>query len=201
MKVHRILQGSPSWLHLRKNYYTASAAAEIMGCGYSSRSQAISIALGLKEKKPISSGLQLLFDQGHLMERGARTQYNANQQNPKNHVHPLVGSTVVNDLNLLASFDGITASHDLVWEHKFSYKVFDEIPAIYYYQLEHQLLVADCTAAILTVTSRENGEMIDYHYESIPERRAELIAGWQTWKIDVNFQKYIEEKKTVKKTI
>ena len=201
MKVHQVLQSTPEWLNLRERYFTASNAPAMMNCGYETRKVAIDIALGRKEKKPISSGLQLLFDQGHLMERGARTQYNANQQNPKNHVHPLVGSTVVNDLNLLASFDGITASHDLVWEHKFSYKVFDEIPAIYYYQLEHQLLVADCTAAILTVTSRENGEMIDYHYESIPERRAELIAGWQTWKIDVNFQKYIEEKKTVKKTI
>jgi len=192
MKIHEVEQGTEEWLNLRKQYLTASNAPTIMACGYESRTDAIEYALGIKEKK-ITDGLQSLFDKAHDMEAEARNCHNIQCINAGSMFYPIVGSNMmpmdssgkVHNLSLLASFDGITEDHSLVWEHKFTNKVFDKIPPIYYWQLEHQMLVAECNFSQLTITSRTDGSMTNFYYKSVPDRRDALIAGWHQWKIDV----------------
>nr|HIL76752.1 hypothetical protein [Rhodospirillales bacterium] len=198
MQIHNVKQGSADWLALRPEFFTASNAPTIMACGYDSRTDAIEYALGIKEKK-ITDGLQSLFDKAHEMEEGARNQHNDHQSDLANIIQPLVGSNMmpmdsagkVHDLKLLASFDGITEDHSLVWEHKYTNKEFDEIPPIYYWQLEHQMLVAECNNSQLTITSRNDGSITHFDYQSVPDRRDALIKGWHQWKIDV--EKYVRD--------
>jgi predicted phage-related endonuclease len=181
MIIHQVKQGSEAWKELRGKYHTASNAPNMMGEGYDSRDKSLRYALGI-EQKVITPELQDLFALGHDREEKARPSA-AVRYDVK--LKPLVASLDVDGLPLLASFDGINEQHDFIWEHKYTSKSFDEIPPLYFWQLEHQLLVAGADFAVLTVTSRKDESLSHYEYESRPDRREQLIEGWKKWEHDL----------------
>lgn len=185
MKILNVQQGTPEWHQAREQAFTASLAPTIMGAGYNSRNIEMEYALGIRERD--NSKLQGLFAEGHAAEAEARPVF---EENWKTSVSPLVGVKEIEGLKLLASFDGITMDGDLVWEHKFTKKEFDDIPPLYYWQLEHQLLVSGAEMAVLTVTSRKDSSITHYAYKAYPGRQEALIEGWKQWRDDLeNFER------------
>ena len=169
MKILSLVQGTDAWLEARKTALNASDAPTIMGDGYISLDEHIQIQLGMKENN-ISPYMQKLFDEGHKREDMARIvcelEFGVD-------LRPIVATETISNIELQASFDGIDIKKGFVWEHKFTNKkfMFDDIPALYYWQLEHQMLVSNTDNATLTVTDRDTLELRHYKYKSIPERR------------------------------
>lgn len=180
MKVLELQQGTKEWKEAREQAFTASLAPAMMGDGYNSRNMELEYALGIRERD--TKHLESLFAQGHEAEAKARPVF---EERWGLSVSPLVGVKEIDGMKLLASFDGITMDNDLVWEHKFTSKEFDDIPPLYYWQLEHQLLVSGAELAVLTVTSRKDGVITHYAYNAQPERQQQLIEGWKQWQHDL----------------
>lgn len=189
MIIHDVEQGSAVWKELRGRHYPASLAPAMMGDGYASRAKEMSEYLG-HTTTDITPFLQGLFDAGHEAEELARPIAEAEFLES---FAPVVGSKEIEGLPLLASFDGLTGDRRIVWEHKSSNKQFDEIPPLYYWQLEQQLIVSGAEKAVLTVTNRDSNEPRYYEYFSLPERRKALLAGWHKWADDCATFEPVEE--------
>jgi hypothetical protein len=96
-------------------------------------------------------------------------------------------------LPLLASFDGCSLETGELWEHKLWNERLAEnvrnkaLEPEYYFQLEHQLLVADGRAdrVIFTVSDGTMDKCETMVYTSIPGRREQIIAGWHQFAEDL----------------
>lgn len=179
MEVLKVTQGSPEWLRARQGKLTGSLAPAMMGYGYKSRSDAMEQFLGLSPEEVFDDFTRNLFDKGHETEKVARVQIEKQLDQP---LSPVTATRDYNGLQLLASFDGISFDHSLVWEHKYTTKKPDfskTIPHRYIYQLEHNMLVSESNESLLTVTYKN--EITNYQYVSVPKRRLDLIKGWESW--------------------
>lgn len=203
MILHDVEQGTEAWHALRADHpYSASNAPAMMGQGYESRDVALQYALGVKEKV-IGSFLQNIFDEGHEAEEIARNIINKDVRviggEKGDKIEALTATKEFDGLTLLASFDGLPKSRSFVWEHKHTKKLFEEVPPIYYWQMEQQMLVAGVEKAVLTVTPRGRNVVPDpdlhhYFYESVPERRQAVLDGWLQWQHDLlNYSDRIDQ--------
>lgn len=187
MKILDVLQGTPEWHAARQTKFTASEAPAMMGCGWISRDEL------LHQKKTgivpeVTESQQRIFAKGHEAEASARPIIEDRIDEP---LYPVTG---VSDEypNMLASFDGITLDDQVIYEHKlFSEKLAEQVSnnvlePKYYWQLEHQLLVADKAKYVVFVVSDGTAEnMVTLVYSSVPERRQQLILGWQQFEKDL----------------
>lgn len=188
MKVLNLQQGSPEWLAARAKHFTASEAPAMMGASKYQRRTEL-----LRQKKTgytfdVDAAKQRLFDAGHAAEESARP---FAEDVLAQELFPVTCSAEIDGLPLLASLDGITMDEDTVWEHKlWNESLVDQILSKnleqhYYWQLEHQLLVTGAKRVLFMATS-ENKEAAEYFfYKSVPERRAQLIAGWKQFAADL----------------
>lgn len=195
MQVHNLKQGSAEWCQLRTQYFTASEAPVMMGCGHVSRNDLLKQkALGIVDEP--TPELQLLFDRGHATEaqyRPIATKLIGGD------LYPITASIEIQGLKLLASSDGVTMMGDVGFEHKLLNKsladmiISDGEPGPkWYWQLEQQILVME-VERILFVTSDGTEDGATYcWYTSKPERRAALIAGWKQFAEDLAGYKYQE---------
>ena len=177
MKSLELQQGSPEWLTAREGQLTASLAPAMMGHGYQSRDKAMRSFLGLSEPEELSLFMKNKFEQGHIAEANARP---VAEQLIGESLSPITGTREHCGLMFFASFDGLTFDNKLVWEHKKTDKVFDEIPPLYYWQMEHQLIVANTESSLLTITD-DASKIRHIYYKSVPERRSDLVKGWLQW--------------------
>lgn len=189
MKLHNVAQGSPEWLALRANYFTASEAPAMMGASkYSTREQL------LAQKKTgfspdVDSAKQRIFKAGHDTEAAYRPHA---EELIGDELYPCTGSLELDGLNLLASFDGLTMNRKEGYEHKlYSASIADSIhqfgepgPA-YYWQLEQQLLVSGADRILFVTSDGTKEKQETCWYSSKPERRAALIAGWKQFALDL----------------
>lgn len=115
MKTLNVQQGSPEWLSLRTNHFTASEAPAMLGLSkYKSRDQLLrEKATGLSEE--VGAAKQRLFDAGHAAEEAARPIV---EQMIGEDLFPATGTQDIEGLPLLASFDGINMAGDTCWENK-----------------------------------------------------------------------------------
>lgn len=204
MKIINVKQGSKEWLKLRKSHDCASEAPVMMGDSpYMTRDE----LLHTKKNgtvKPVSATLQAIFDEGHRAEAAARLILEE--------IHgveypPVVVSSVVEGLNLLASLDGLSIDK-IVFEHKMANDdllmktVCQEIEAYHYWQLEQQLLVSGSERVCFVVSDGTKENKATLNYVSIPERRKKLIAGWKQFKIDLeNFEAKPKKETVIAETI
>lgn len=189
MKVHHVQQGSAEWLQLRASHFTASEAPAMAGCSpYMTRTELLKLKhTGLAQE--VEAGTQRLFDKGHETEAMFRPHAEAIIEDD---LYPITGSEEVEGLPLLASFDGLTMDYSTGYEHKLwseanatAITETGEPPVYHCWQLEQQLLVSGADR-ILFVTSDGTAEnAVTCWYESKPERRAALIAGWKQFKEDL----------------
>tara|TARA_R110000744_G_scaffold15463_2_gene43050 strand:- start:2327 stop:4021 length:1695 start_codon:yes stop_codon:yes gene_type:complete len=190
MDILELEQGSDEWIAARLEHSTASEAPIMMGeSKFMTRNQLLALKHGW-ESNPNSSFKEKLFQKGHDVEDQAREhlEFDHLEDFP-----PIVGSVVVDGLLFLASFDGLCmdVSPWLPWEHKLWNDTLAEnvrnetLPGQYYWQLEHQMLVADVTEMKFTVSDGTEIKLVDMIYESVPERRQALIDGWNQFEDDL----------------
>ncbi|WP_422491387.1 YqaJ viral recombinase family protein [Endozoicomonas sp. ALE010] len=192
MDILDIQQGTPEWLALRQNHFTASEAPAMMGDSpFLSRDQL------LHQKKTgstpeVNEFQQKKFDAGHRAEAEARP---LAEKIVGADLFPATGVTTIDGLPLLASFDGLTMVEDLIFEHKlWNEKLVAQIegegiePA-YYWQLEQQLLVSGAERVLLVCSDGTSAKLRYVYYESHDYRREALIAGWKQFQEDLqNFE-------------
>ena len=181
-------QGSAAWLAARSKHFCASEAAAALGLSkYTTRDELLrQKATGLAEE--VSPAKQRIFDAGHQAEALARP---IAEGIAGTEFFPVVATREVDGLPLLASFDGIDLLDDLIWENKLlNQSLVQQVQAgdlepHYWLQLEHQLLVSGASRALFTTSDGTPGGTHPLWYESKPERRAQLIAGWKQFAADL----------------
>ena len=181
-------QGSAAWLAARSKHFCASEAAAALGLSkYTTRDELLrQKATGLTEE--VSPAKQRIFDAGHEAEALARP---IAEGIAGTEFFPVVATREVDGLPLLASFDGIDLLDDLIWENKLlNQSLVQQVQAgdlepHYWLQMEHQLLVSGASRALFTTSDGTPGGTHPLWYESKPERRAQLIAGWKQFAADL----------------
>lgn len=181
-------QGSPAWHAARAKHFCASEAAAALGLSkYTTRDELLrQKATGLTEE--VSPAKQRLFDAGHQAEALARP---IAEGIAGTEFFPVVATREVEGMPMLASFDGIDLLDEVIWEHKLlNESLVQQVQAgdlepHYYLQLEHQLLVSGATRALFTTSDGTPEGTHPLWYESKPERRAQLIAGWKQFAADL----------------
>lgn len=201
MNMHSVTQGSQEWIELRAGYFTASEAPAMLGLSkYKTR------AALLREKATgivaeVDAGTQRRFNDGHAAEAAARP---IAESIIGEEIYPVTGSLAVDGLLLLASFDGLTMGEDVCWESKLWNEEFaafvrdkQDAPDTHWPQLEQQLLVSGASKCLFTVSDGTPERTVTLWYESRPERRAQLIAGWKQFREDLAHYQHVEEKPAI----
>lgn len=184
MIIQNVMQGSPEWLALRQNYYTASEAVAMMGVSrHTTRTQLLQEkATGVRA--PVDKNTQYLFDKGHATEAAAR---------------PHAGKIIGDDLfpvvgtrgKLLASFDGLTILGDINWEHKLwnakliDQILIDELEPEYWVQLEQQLYVSGAEKCLFMCSDGTEEKCAWMWYYPVPGRIETILAGWEQFEKDL----------------
>lgn len=180
-----LIQGSQEWIDIRLEHFNASEAPMMMNeSKYASRNDLLDHKKGWTTK--VDEFTQRIFDAGHAAEEAARPIV---EKLIGKDLYPVVG--VCKKTGFLASFDGLDMADEIVFEHKMWNKTLAEnvlnnlLEPTYYWQLEQQLLVSKAEKAIFVVSDGTEENMEYMWYESVPERREALIAGWKQFAIDL----------------
>lgn len=201
MKTVNLQQGSQEWHQFRREKFTASDAAAMLGLSpYKSRNQLLEEKVTGLVTEEITPQKQALFDRGHAAEAAAR---------------PIVEGVMGDDLfpaigvsddwdRLAASFDGITMDESTIWEHKLwneglrSYLMENggDLPDTHWPQVEHQMLVSGATTCQFTISDGTEDNLVTFEYQSRQERNAQVLAGWRQFEADMaTFQKVVHSEK------
>lgn len=197
MIIVNLIQGTPEWHDHRANHFNASDAPAMMGASkYKTRSQLLQeMATGVKPE--VDSFTQKRFDDGHKAEDDARaiTEVALGEE-----LYPVTGTLEVEGMKLSASFDGLTMDESLAFEHKLWNQELaeavkqKELPEAYFWQLEHQLLVSSANEVLFVCSDGTEKNRVAMKYTSCADRRAELIAGWKQFAIDLKNYEHTEAK-------
>lgn len=199
--MYQVLEGAPQgsapWHAARAKHFCASEAAAALGLSkYTTRDELLrQKATGLTEE--VSPAKQRIFDAGHEAEALARP---IAEEIAGTEFYPVVATREVEGMALLASFDGIDILDETIWENKLlNQSLVQQVQAgdlepHYYLQLEHQLLVSGAQRALFTTSDGTPEGTHPLWYESKPERRAQLIAGWKQFAADLAAWKQPEAK-------
>jgi len=186
--THQVVQGSPEWDALRATCFTASEAPAMAGVSkYQSRSDLLKQkATGVKPE--IDEHTQRRFDAGHAAEAAARPIV---EGRIGDELFPVTMSVEIDGLKLLASLDGMTMLGDVIWENKLlNDGIVDDIEQgqihdQYAYQIEQQLLVSGADRCYFTTSDGTPEGTFGMWYQSVPEVRERLIAGWKQFAKDL----------------
>ncbi len=200
MKILNLVQGTKEWLEVRLSHFTASEAPMMMGDSkHFTRNQLLDHKKGWITS--VDEFTQELFDKGHAAEEAARAFIELEEFQD---FSPIVISNDVEGLPLLASLDGQREDGQLNWEHKLFNKTLAEnvsnniLGPSHYWQLEHQAIVTSVNEVLFTCSDGTEENAVSMIYVSIPERRAQLIAGWKQFASDLaNHEIVAKEEKVV----
>jgi putative phage-type endonuclease len=191
MEVLDLKQRSQEWLDVRAKYFTASEAPAMMNTSkHLTRNKLLDAKKGYVEQEKTGI-VKKILESGHDAEDSARSII---EMELFIDLPPVVGIKEVDGLPLLASFDGFDSAN-LVFEHKLWNKTLAEnvknglIEPMYYWQLEHQLLVSGASEALFVVSDGTEEKMERLYYTSLSERRRQLIAGWKQFAEDLKSHK------------
>lgn len=189
MQTLDLIQGTPEWLAVRAQHFTASEAPAMMGISpYMTRTELLNQKhTGLVPTVDI--GTQKRFDNGHAVEAAFRP---IAEKMIGDELYPVTGTLEIDGLKLLASYDGLTMDSVTALEHKaFNAKTAEYIdahgepPMHHVWQLEQQLLVAGAKSVLFATSDGTENNFSICYYESKPERRAALLAGWKQFATDL----------------
>jgi predicted phage-related endonuclease len=205
MIEHNIVQGSPEWLAHRTQFYNASDAPAMMGVSkYKTRTELLAeYASGIAPA--VDAGTQAIFDEGHRAEALGRP---LAEKIIGEDLYPKVGSSG----KLSASFDGLTMTDEIGYEHKSlndelraclpadsedrsSTRTHFAVPMMYAVQMEQQCLVSGCERVLFMASKWRGDVLVEYRWcWYLPDKnlRAKIIAGWAQFEEDL--QAYIAPK-------
>lgn len=195
MKTVDLVQGSEAWKQHRAAHFNASDAPAMLGVSkYKARAQLLKeMTTGIYEE--IDAATQRRFDDGHRFEALAR---------------PLAEKIIGDDLSpvvgvyekLSASFDGITFDESICFEHKTlndslrSVTCAADLDEQYRVQMEQQLYVSGADRCLFMATKWNGNELAEpamhVWYESDAKLRAQIIAGWEQFAIDLANYQHVE---------
>ena len=191
--IENITQGGDSWHAHRASSRNASEAPIIMGeSSFMSRQELLrQKATGYTPE--VDAAKQRLFDAGHAAEHAARMLF---EDATGEDFFTVVATT--DDGYLSASMDGLNMAGDTLFEHKlFNAELAEavrnnDIPPMYYWQLEQQLLVSGAEKVVFVCSdgTRENWEQMEYR--SVPGRAEKLIAAWKQFDEDLANYQHVE---------
>lgn len=203
MKIINLIQGTPEWHAHRAQHHNASDAPAMMGCSpYKTRAQLLrEVATGISQD--VDPATQRRFDDGHRYEELARP---LAEQIIGEELFPVT----VTDGKLSASLDGLTMAGYIAFEHKTlndelrrffdaidlidadgkvpAEAVHEMMPLTYQVQMEQQLHVSRASSTLFMASKWNGNELLEERYcwyESNPELRAKIIAGWEQFEADV----------------
>ena len=187
MKILDLVQGSEEWKKARLDFYCASEAPAMNDASkFMSRNQLLDLKKGAKPA-PVSAFTEKLWADGHRHEDEARDHL---EMTMCESLPPVVGTIEIEGLKLLASFDGLSDSNQ-IWEHKSWNETLAEnvrnkvLEPNYYWQLEHQMLVAGQDSALFMVSDGTMDKCESMTYKSVPERRVQLLQFWKQFDADL----------------
>ncbi len=198
MIIHNVAQGSPEWLALRANYYTASEAPAMMGQSKQMKRSELLFAKKTGLDREISWWVQtFLFDKGHEFEALARPMV---EDSIGEELYPIVGTSG----NLLASMDGASMLGDILFEHKMwndqlaAQVRAGELEPHYYWQLEQQLLVSGAEKVIFVCSDGTPEKFVHMEYFPVKGRSDQIVRGWQQFEDDL--AEFVPKQATVEVT-
>jgi putative phage-type endonuclease len=188
MQTLSVAQGSQAWIDARKDYLTASEAPAALGVSkYTTRTDLLrQKSTGIE--KEIDPYTQTLFDQGHVAEAGARAMA---EEVIGLELYPVTGTSTVEELQLLASFDGMSMDEEIIWEHKLYGEGLAEsvrsgnLDPHYTVQMDQQLFVSGAKKCLFMTSDGTPANMAWCWYESSKEKFDALIAGWKQFSRDL----------------
>ncbi|MCK2097715.1 lambda-exonuclease family protein [Thauera aromatica] len=197
--AHDCQQGSEAWHTLRAGRFTASEAPAMLGVSkYQARADLLKRkATGLVEE--VDAATKRRFDEGHAAEAAARPIV---EDLVGEELWPVTMTAEVDGLPLLASMDGLTMLGDTGWETKLLNQDLraaveaGELPEHYTAQMEQQMLVAGCERIYFTTSDGTPENTFGLWYESNPDLRARIVAGWKQFAEDL--AAYVPEPEIVK---
>lgn len=194
MKILDLVQGTQEWHEHRAAHLNASDAPAMLGVSpYKSRAELLrECATGITPD--IDDATQRRFNAGHRAEALARPLAEAIV---KEELYPCVG--VLENSALSASFDGLTMTGDVAFEHKLlssrlrevMHEGMDgaELPEDYRVQMEQQCKVSGAQRVLFMASEwSDSGELIEERhcwYKPDAELRARIAAGWEQFIRDV----------------
>ena len=187
MTMRNLKQGSEEWLKLRASHHTASEAPAMLNMSpHITRNELIRMKATSTAKEYSDFVQKQILDKGHEIEAAARP---IAEELLGMDLYPLTGTAVIDGLNLLASYDGVTITEDDTWECKSLNKeleksmIHGEIPDQYHPQLEQQLMITGNDTCLFMASDG----IKEYHlrYRTNPELRERIIAGWKQFEKDV----------------
>jgi len=206
METLNLQQGAPEWHAIRDQHRTASEATAMMGSSSKMKRDELLEMKTYGTEQEISTYVQkFLFDKGHEQEASIRPHI---EKMIGEELYPATGIEIINDMPMLASFDGLTMMETIVFEHKMWNPELAEktknndLSPEYYWQLEHQLMVSGAEKAIFVCSDGTMDNMEYCWYTPQPGRREALIKGWAQFEVDMDGYVTIEkEAAAVGKTI
>lgn len=188
--IKGLIQGSDEWKEFREEFLVASEAPVIMGDSeHMTRTELLNLKTTGDEKEINEWVEKFIFAKGHEYEAGARpiAEGRLGQE-----LYPITGVREIHGLKLLASFDGATMFEDDSWEHKTLnaklravFEEGSELPLMYVWQLEHQMLVLGTDSCIFSASLGDEETYREIRYQSLPGRREQLIEGWKLFMKDL----------------
>lgn len=199
----KLEQGSEEWLNTRFDHGTASEISAVLGCNLHGVTRTDILDMKkLRDTTPPTPAEQYIFDKGHRAEEYAR---------PK--VEELLGDDLfrstlaryIDGVPLLASYDGLMIDRTS-WENKLRNNNLvavieagdiGKLDKHYRAQLEQQLMVSGAERAFFTIADDDEASNPEgLWYESDAGLRAEIIAAWRQFFIDL--ETHVVKEKTVK---
>lgn len=205
MELLELVQGSQKWIDYRMECYSASYAPIVMGEErYLSRNQLLDHYKGWTTE--VNEFTQSIYDKGHKSEEGARPIVSDQEFVD---LKVVVAVEEIEGLKMLASYDGAELHLEnfiiTSWEHKLYNQVLYEntrnsvIEPFYYWQLEHQMMVAGTDSCIFTCSNGTEGLMATMTYTSQISRREDLIKAWIQFDEDLDKHEMVAKKVKLEK--
>jgi putative phage-type endonuclease len=181
--IVRLVQGTPEWLEYRRTMRNASETPAVLGWSPCLTTYELWLLRTGRKTQQVTAAMA----HGTKTEPEARAAYEARTEQVMN---PLV----MQDGLYSASLDGINLAGDLILEIKAPFRlkqstlwksaIEGRIPAYYYAQVQHQLMVSGAAGADFWVYA--DGEGVLLHVHSEQEVMDVIRAGWD------NFQQYLD---------
>jgi predicted phage-related endonuclease len=188
-KVIPHAQGTQGWLDARKaSDGTASELSAAAGKSkYQSRTELLAAkSTGLTVE--VNTATQALYNKGHSAEATARV---IAELIIEDEFYPTTATLDIDGLTLLASFDGINLTDDIIFEHKLYNKdlVVDvregTLSEHYTLQMDQQLLVSGADKCLFMCSDGTQEKMAWCWYTTTPEKLANVVKVWKQFNADL----------------
>jgi predicted phage-related endonuclease len=193
VKILNLVQGSPPWLQARVHYRCASEAPIVMGASrFMSRQELVRMKATGGEKEFSDYVRKKVLEKGRDAEHAAMLFV---QSKIGTELYPVTG--IDRSGMYLASFDGVPMVGRAV-EHKLWSVDLDDMIRLndlsgeYFWQLEAQMIVSEDDEMLFIASDGTPEKCASMIYRSVPERRAQLRAGWDQFEKDVAEYHHVE---------